>query len=452
MITIVLGRPSAPKLLAIAAWFTCVHAAAAGLVVTNTNASGAGSLLDALTTANVSSSPKTISFNLPGPGPWTISTSTLWVTAPVTIDGTSQPGYDGAFNRVYVEGVTGVSSVFFLTNHGGTTIKGLGIYNYDNNGVTIWRDAHWNFIDDNYIGFKKTPNGILHNSSRAPYCAGIGIQGSYNKIRRTTVSGVYNGINMGEAIEQPTTGLITRDNLLEYNRIGTDPTGQTTVGYENTSTGIFAGAGVQSSWIGGYNVIAGNGGSAVEILHPSDVGNRIYYNYLGTNDGGTKVIDGRTNNQGILIGNVARNNGAWGNVVSGNRLGGIVVASGDGNWIWNNTIGLNRAQTQAIGGQNSGIVVNVDTDRSPGVAPVRNSIEGNMVCNHFLNAIEIYGGIGNGVYNNWIGTNSAGQPFANTYWGVYLQDSSSNSGSGNGWGANGSGRVGQVNGSGNSIQ
>ncbi len=179
------------------------------------------------------------------------------------------------------------------------------------------------------------------------------------------------------------------------------------------------------------------------------MGNRIYYNYLGVNAGGTKVIDGPTNNQGILIGNVAKNNGAWGNIVAGNRLSGILVASGDGNWIWNNTIGLNVAQTQAIGVQNSGIVLNVDALRSPGVAPVRNSIQGNMVCNHSLNGIEMYTGVGNGVYNNWIGINSAGTFFANVYWGVYLQDSSYNTGSGNVWGANGSGRVGQVNGLGN---
>lgn len=91
--------------------------------------------------------------------------------------------------------------------------------------------------------------------------------------------------------------------------------------------------------------MAGNGGSAVEILHPSDTGNRIYYNYLGVNDGGTQVIAGSTNNQGILIGNVARNNGAWGNIIAGNRYAGVTVASGDGNWIWNNTIGLNQSQT-----------------------------------------------------------------------------------------------------------
>jgi hypothetical protein len=429
-----------------------LSSAFADLVVTNTNSQGPGSLDAAVGTANNTSSLKTIRFSLPGSGPWTITVSrTLTIIAPVAIDGTSQPGYDGAFNRIYVEAVAGKSSVFLLTAHDGTTIKGLGIYNYDANGVTIWKDSNWNFVDDNYIGFKKTPNGILHNSSRAQLCSGIGIQGNYNKIRRSTISGVYNGINLGEAIEGTVTGLVTHDNLFEANRVGTDPTGQTTVGYGNTSTGIFLGAGVQSSWIGGYNVIAGNGGSAVEILHPSDSGNRIYYNYLGVNDGGTNVITGSANGQGILVGNVAKNNGAWGNIIAGNRNAGVIVASGDGNWIWNNTIGLDKAQAHVLGGQPSGIVLNVDTLRSPGVAPVRNSIEGNMVCNQSANGIEIYHGVGNGVYNNWIGRNSAGVLFANGHWGVYLQDSNYNGGGGNAWGSNGLGKVGQVNCAGNNI-
>jgi len=432
--------------------FPCLSTAKADLVVTNTNSQGAGSLSAAIAAANQDSSPKTITFNLPGAGPWTITiTSTLFVTAPVVVDGTSQPGYDGSFNRIYVEGATGVSGIFFLTMHAGTTIKGLGMYNYDANAITIWKDSSWNFIDDDYIGFKKTSNGVLHNTVRAPSSAGVGIQGNYNKIRRTTISGVYNGINVGESIEKPTTGLISHDNLFEYNRIGTDPTGQTTLNYTNTSTGIFLGAGVKSSWIGGYNVIAGHGGSAIEILHPSDTNNRIYYNYLGVNDGGTKLIDGSTNNQGILIGNAATNNGAWGNVAAGNRYAGITVSSGDGNWIWNNTIGLDTGQTQALPGQPSGIVVNIDRLRSPGVAPVRNSIKGNMVCNHSLNGIEIYNGVGNGLYNNWIGRNSAGFSFPNANWGVYLQDSNYNTGSGNAWGSNGRGKVGQVGGTGNNI-
>lgn len=418
------------------------------LDVINTNSSGSGSLLAALTVANSTPSVKTITFHLPGSGPWTITTSTtLLITAPVLIDGSSQPGDDGQFNRVYVEGAPGVSNVFSLSNHGGTTLKGLGIYNYDNDGVEIESSASWNFVDDCYIGFK----GTLHNTSRAPSCTGVEILGSYNKVRRTTISGVYNGISIGEPIDQPT-GLVSHDNLFEYNRIGTDPTGQTTVGYGNTSTGIFLGAGVQSSWIGGYNVIAGNGGSAVEIRHPSDFGNRIYYNYLGVNDGGTQIIAGSTNNQGILIGNDAKNNGAWGNVIAGNRIAGIIVASGDGNWILGNTVGLNQSQTQAIGSQPSGIVLKIDDERSPGVAAVRNPITGNMVCNHILNGIGIYDNAeGNGVYNNWIGMNSVGQFFANTNFGVYLENSSYNTVGGNVWGANGQGNVGQVGGTGNII-
>ena len=82
---------------------------------------------------------------------------------------------------------------------------------------------------------------------------------------------------------------------------------------------------------------------------------------------------------------------------------------------------------------------------------MRNSIEGNMVCNHSLNGIEIYNGVGNGVYNNWIGRNSAKVPFPNVNWGVYLQDSSYNTGSGNAWGNNGRGNVGQVRCTSNNI-
>ena len=111
---------------------------------------------------------------------------------------------------------------------------------------------------------RKQAADVAHDDVRAPSCAGVGIQGNYNKVRRTTISGVYNGINVGEAIEKPATGLISHDNLFENNRIGTDPTGQTTLSYTNTSTGIFL-VRVKVEWIGGYNVIAGNGGSAIEI-------------------------------------------------------------------------------------------------------------------------------------------------------------------------------------------
>ena len=90
------------------------NSALADFVVTNTNSQGQGSLLDAITNSNTISSLKTIRFNLPGSGPWTITiTSSLHVLAPVVVDGTTQPGYDGAFNRIYVEAGAGYQACFF---------------------------------------------------------------------------------------------------------------------------------------------------------------------------------------------------------------------------------------------------------------------------------------------------------------------------------------------------
>jgi hypothetical protein len=450
------------------------------LVVTNTNSSGPGSLADAIANANANPAAKTISFGLPGSGPWTITTSTtLEITAPVMIDGTSQPGYDGQFNRVYVEGAVGVfvPNVFDFRSHDGTfligtepvaaDIKGLGIYNFDNAGVLI-DNANRNWIEDCYIGFKQSGVGILLNTARSSHSTGIEMRGNNNQVHRSTISGVENGLVIGEPISQ-VTGLVSTDNLFEGNRIGADPTGQTTVGYGNTSNGILLGAGVKSSWIGawasdGYNVIAGNGGSGIEIGHPTDDHNRIFYNYFGVNNGGTRVITGNTNQQAILIDNGAQYNAAWSNVIAGNRGAGIIVASSN-NWILGNIIGLNQTQTQALGEQPYGILVKIDTVHTPGVAPQGNAIGGsdpdppyysfgNVICNQSLNGIEMENAVGNGVMCNWIGFSTAGQPFPNASWGAYLLNSSGNSSFGclNAWGPNGLGRVGESGGTGNSIQ
>src|SRR3989337_579817 len=70
--------------------------AAGAIVVTNAGDSGGGSLRQAILSANSTSAGDVISFSV-GSGPITISpTSPLpAVTRPVTIDATSQPGYNG---------------------------------------------------------------------------------------------------------------------------------------------------------------------------------------------------------------------------------------------------------------------------------------------------------------------------------------------------------------------
>ncbi|MEZ5299353.1 MAG: SBBP repeat-containing protein [Verrucomicrobiales bacterium] len=71
--------------------------ASGSLVVTNTNDSGAGSLREAIATANATPTPDTVTFAIPGTGPHVTSpTSPLPViSTPVTLDGFSQPGSSG---------------------------------------------------------------------------------------------------------------------------------------------------------------------------------------------------------------------------------------------------------------------------------------------------------------------------------------------------------------------
>jgi hypothetical protein len=66
--------------------------------VINTADTGAGSLRQAITDANANAGPDTIAFNIPGSGIQTITVSLTnlpVISDPVTIDGTTQPGYAG---------------------------------------------------------------------------------------------------------------------------------------------------------------------------------------------------------------------------------------------------------------------------------------------------------------------------------------------------------------------
>lgn len=88
-----------------------IRTAGPNLLVTNTASSGAGSLPDAITLANGTTG-ATILFNIPGTGPFVIGNSgplVLTANTPVTIDGTTQPGYAGTpiielIGRIHVLG------------------------------------------------------------------------------------------------------------------------------------------------------------------------------------------------------------------------------------------------------------------------------------------------------------------------------------------------------------
>lgn len=69
-----------------------VSADAATFTVTSTNTSGAGSLAQAITDANLTALADTVAFNIAGSGTFTIGGSLPTITQPLTINGYSQPG------------------------------------------------------------------------------------------------------------------------------------------------------------------------------------------------------------------------------------------------------------------------------------------------------------------------------------------------------------------------
>src|SRR4051812_3611899 len=123
-----------------------------------------------------------ITFNIPGVTSETevVLGETLYLGRPVVIDATTQPGYAGKpLIRINCNRLdSGFCVVPFgngLPGGGGSTIKGLRIFNYNSNAITLFQGADRNTIANNYIGFAPMPDGTtFKNTSIATTCRGIG--------------------------------------------------------------------------------------------------------------------------------------------------------------------------------------------------------------------------------------------------------------------------------------
>src|ERR1051325_5110926 len=159
---------------------------AATFAVTNTNDSGPGSLRQAILDSNAASSGfNTISFSI-GTGVKTISplSPLPTISLPVTIDGTTQPGYAGK-PLIEIEGSHAGVGPGLLIYAGFSTVRGLVINRFNGNGITL-DETNGNTIEDNYIGTDVTGSIDLCNSG-AGLTSGFLIAG--NTVRRNVISG-----------------------------------------------------------------------------------------------------------------------------------------------------------------------------------------------------------------------------------------------------------------------
>ena len=283
------------------------------------------------------------------------------VTAPVTINGWTQPGYAGSpLIDINASGRAGL-----VVTGGGTTLRGLVVRNASSDGIQL-TNGGGNVLEGNYVGMAPdgtTPSansghGVVVTNSPNNRIGGTTIP-QRNLISKNIAKGGGGGIVLNGA----------GGNVIQGNFIGTDITGM--VEHPNEARGI-AVIGSSNNLIGGPgpgagNLIAGNRATGVRMLGGSH-NNIVQRNFIGVNktvsavipnDRGVQIRDGDGNQvlDNIIIGNTydgvllwgATNTLVRGNVIAYNGFGpigdaqeagyfGVWISSGTGNQVVSNQI------------------------------------------------------------------------------------------------------------------
>lgn len=299
------------------------------LIVTNTNDSGGGSLRAAIEFANSNPGADTITFNIPGAGPHTITVASLLPTltdSGTVIDGTTQSGTqcrdlwagNGHDLRVNVRG--GGFNGFQLagTNQ---TIRGLSLTGFEN-AIIALASSSTATVQCNYLG-------LLANGSSSANSRGVLVRGA---------SALIGGLDAGQgnvisanSIVALVTEAGSANTAIRGNFIGTDPTGMNARANFGGINNFFGTA----TWRDiTHNLISGNGNRAAIMLEsddniqPSTDTIRIQRNVIGFNRTLSSRLPNGTDHAAIwfspgsisnvLIGGVQ---GTEGNAISASRDG-----------------------------------------------------------------------------------------------------------------------------------
>ena len=377
-------------------------------------------LREAINAANASPGADTIRFSI-GSGSRTIALASALpaITDPVTIDGTTQPGFAGS-PLIELNGAaagTGASGLHITA--GSSVVASLVINRFvpgfpilGGNGIFI-ETGGGNVVRGCYIGTNVSGTAALGNGGD-----GILISNSAdNLIGRTDVSQRINVISgNGQHGVEIATGSAD-GNTIAGNRIGTNAAG--TAALPNGAVGIDISAGsnnVVGSDLPGDTLVSGNVGDGISLS--SGISGTVVKNcWVGINAGGTAALG--NGGQGIDLGGVNGVTIGPGNVASGNALSGILLISGSsGNTVAGNFVGTNPAGTAAIGNLANGIIVSGASSNGNTIGP------GNVVSGNATNGVRLRTGTtGNVVKGNFVGVNAAvTAALANTLEGIQIND------------------------------
>jgi len=357
--------------------------------VTNPNDSGTGSLRQAILDSNADAAQaNTIAFDIGGGGLAITPLKPLpAVVTPVTIDGTTQPGYKNA-PVVELVGSPQVTTGLNVTG-GKTTIEGLSVEKFGTAGVAL-NGYGGNTVRGNSIGTDVAGVAAAGDGTGVAIASPNNTVGGATPDARNVISGNTTGVSIA--------GAAATGNVVAGNFIGTDAAGSGRVG--NSGVGVYVGAPgttVGGTAAGAGNVISGNGaGVQVEASGVTVQGNLIGTDAAGLagmgNAGDGVRVDGPVSN--TLVGGTAP--GA-GNVIAANAGAGVAVAPAKGGptatTIQGNTIGADVNRGGALPNATGVSVTGATATLVGGTAPGARNFVWNS--NHDGIALNDQGGGGN---------------------------------------------------------
>jgi CSLREA domain-containing protein len=379
-------------------------------------------LREAIGAANANPGPDLIHFAI-GSGTKTIAlTSPLpTITDPVTIDGTTQPGYAGTPIIVLNGSGAGVGVDGLDITAGSSTITGLVINGFipgfpaaGGNGIALVSGGG-NVVRGCYIGVNAAGTAAVPNGGD-----GILISNSANNvIGRTDVSQPINVISGNDqyGVEVAVAG--ADGNTIAGNRVGTNAAGTAAIANGSVGIRISAGAGnVVGSDLPGDTLVSGNVGDGIAITGFAS-GALVQNTWIGVNAAGTAGLG--NGGYGIDVGGTSGGTLGPGNVVSANAASGILlINSATGYTIMGNFVGTDATGSVALGNLVNGIIVSGSSGNVVG--------PGNVVSGNGTNGVRVRTGASNNVVKgNSIGVNAAiTAALPNTLEGIQINDGAQN--------------------------
>jgi hypothetical protein len=331
-----------------------------------------------------------------------------------------------------------------LGNHIGTNSEGEGAVG-NRYGVVITTGAHDNNIGMSGVGRNVISGNVISGivvgdlfqnplaefASRAPEKRKILREEGFRSLPmlasvkfETVDLKQVSGFEKFSVKSSPTTPLgavLTHDNIIENNYIGTNAEG--TGGIDNEGSGVWVTNKAQTTRIGGTdegarNIISSNTVTGIFVASGEDdsptkpINTRIFNNYIGTGKSG---MSGIGNGTGISVDGAANTfiglpNGGR-NIISGNSDFGVSVIGTDSNGVFikNSYIGTNVTGTQAVP-NGSGVLIENSVGNLIGTDMMdeeRNIISGNNEIGIVMRQIPNIN-ITNSIRGNFIGTDVTG--------------------------------------------